>query len=255
MPTLALRDGHRLAYSLHGPLGAPWLILGNSLMTTQAIWQGQVAAFADRFRILTYDQRGHGGSDVPEGPLQMERLGADLADLVEALAIVDATYVGLSMGVPTGLSALPRIGGRIRAVVLVDGLAESAPGGAGFWDERIGFAQAQGMPALAEQTAARWVTTDPARQAALQQMIAGVPLAGFAACAAALKSYDLRTVWAGLQMPAMLVAGAGDARILPGMQAMLQANSAAQLAVIPDAGHLPNFEQPGAFNRLLGGFI
>lgn len=249
MPVLTLADGHGLAYAVTGPEGAPWLVLGNSLMTTQAIWAEQVAAFSGRFRVLTWDQRGHGASALPAGPLDMATLAADLVALCEALDVTGATYVGLSMGVPTGLTALPALVGRVSQLVLVDGLAASS--GAAFWDERIGFARANGMAALAAQTAARWLPSAVAKRPELEAMIASVPLEGFAACAHALRGYDARAAFEDFAGPVLLIAGEADARIVPGMQALASSRPGTQLALIPGAGHLPCFEAPERFNALL----
>ncbi|MCA2012140.1 alpha/beta hydrolase [Cereibacter sphaeroides] len=249
MPVLSLADGHALAYAVTGPEGAPWLVLGNSLMTTQAIWADQVAAFSGRFRVLTWDQRGHGGSAVPEGPLDMATLAADLVALCEALDVTGATYVGLSMGVPTGLTALPALGDRVSQLVLVDGLAASS--GAAFWDERIAFAGEHGMAALAAQTAERWLPSDLGKRPQLASMIAGVPLEGFTACAYALRGYDARAAFEAFAGPVLLIAGEADARIVPGMQALADSKPGARLALIAGAGHLPCFEAPEAFNALL----
>lgn len=249
MPVLSLADGHALAYAVTGPEGAPWLVLGNSLMTTQAIWAEQIAAFSGRFQVLTWDQRGHGGSAVPEGPLDMATLAADLVALCEALNVSGATYVGLSMGVPTGLTALPALGGRVTQLVLVDGLAASS--GAAFWDERIAFARENGMTALAAQTAERWLPSGEDKRLELASMIASVPLEGFTACAHALRGYDARAAFEAFAGPVLLVAGEADARIVPGMQALADSKPGTRLALIPGAGHLPCFEAPVAFNALL----
>src|ERR1700719_981653 len=88
---------------IDGPEGAPWLILSNSLMTNLSMWDEQVTALKDRYRILRYDQRGHGGTDAPAGPYNFDLLAADVIALMDALAIKRAHFAGISMG---GMTAL-----------------------------------------------------------------------------------------------------------------------------------------------------
>ena len=59
-------NGISFECKIDGPEGAPWLVFSNSLATDIAMWDEQAAALKNRFRVLRYDQRGHGGSDAPE---------------------------------------------------------------------------------------------------------------------------------------------------------------------------------------------
>ena len=84
---------------------APWVVFSNSLVTDLTIWDAQVAALGDRFRVLRYDQRGHGRTPAGEAAPDMPRLGADLLAVLDHFGVDRCTFVGLSMGVPTGLAA------------------------------------------------------------------------------------------------------------------------------------------------------
>ena len=66
-------------YEIHGKDGAPWLTFSHSLACSVRMWDGQVAEFKDRFRILVYDTRGHGGSEAPKGPYTLDMLAEDLS--------------------------------------------------------------------------------------------------------------------------------------------------------------------------------
>src|SRR5690348_4333486 len=59
---------------VEGPENAPVLMLSNSLGTTHAMWQPQLEAFKQHFRLVRFDRRGHGGSGAPKGPYTMEEL-------------------------------------------------------------------------------------------------------------------------------------------------------------------------------------
>src|SRR5215470_17554630 len=88
---------------IDGQEGAPWLVFSNSLMTNVSMWNDQVAAFKEDFRILRYDQRGHGGTDAPPGAYKFATLVADIIALFDVFEIDRANFCGLSMG---GMAAI-----------------------------------------------------------------------------------------------------------------------------------------------------
>jgi 3-oxoadipate enol-lactonase len=243
-----------------GPAGAPWLVFSNSLMTDLTLWDDQVAAFGDRYRILRYDQRGHGETGVPTATADFDTLAQDLALLLDAFAIDRAIVAGVSMGAATALRFAALHPDRTRALVLSDGNAATPPGGAAAWNERIAVAAVGGMPALVEPTVGRWFT--PASLAAngpavgrVRAMIRRTPFDGFIRTVAALQDFDFRGDLAGVACPALLIAGAADGALPATMRQMASAMPDARFAEIEAAGHLPNIEQPAAFNRVLAAFL
>jgi 3-oxoadipate enol-lactonase len=97
-------NGIRINYRIDGPEGAPWVTMSNSLATTHRMWDAQMAAFTKQYRVLRYDKRGHGETDVPPGPYSFELLADDVLALLDALHIVRTHFVGLSMGGMTGMT-------------------------------------------------------------------------------------------------------------------------------------------------------
>ena len=91
-------NGIEINYEVHGKEGAPWLVLSHSLACSVRMWDPQVEAFKDSFRILNYDMRGHGASAAPQGPYTLDMLADDLRRLLEQLKIKKAHYCGLSIG-------------------------------------------------------------------------------------------------------------------------------------------------------------
>src|ERR1700693_4685170 len=85
--SFAAIDGARIRYRLDGPIGAPFLVLSNSLGTNLDMWEPQGRVFTTRFRVLRYDSRGHGLSEVTPGPYTIERLARDVAALQDELKI------------------------------------------------------------------------------------------------------------------------------------------------------------------------
>src|SRR5712691_4260267 len=98
-------NGITFNYAVDGTDGAPWLVLSNSLATTLAMWDAQAAELKRAFRVLRYDQRGHGATDAPAGRYTFDLLIADALALIDALSISRAHFVGLSMGGATARSS------------------------------------------------------------------------------------------------------------------------------------------------------
>lgn len=250
-------DGLGFRCRVDGDRG-PWVVFSNSLVTDLTVWDAQVAALAGRFRVLRYDQRGHGGTGVPEGGCDFVRLGDDLLALLDRFAVERCTLVGLSMGVPTCLRVVEAAPQRVERLVLCDGQAATAAAGAATWQERIDAARAGGMQAVADATVARWFApgfVSSGRAETVRRMIAGTPLAGYVACATALQRFDFADVLPGIRVPTLLVAGANDGALPATMARMAEAIPGAAFVEIPGAGHIPNVEQAETFNRVLLDFL
>src|SRR4029453_10746495 len=93
----------RLHHRVDGPGEAPVLVLSNSIGTTLELWDAQVSTFAGPFRMVRYDQLGHGRSDVPPGPYTIELLGRELLGLLDELGITRFSFCGLSLGGAVGM--------------------------------------------------------------------------------------------------------------------------------------------------------
>src|SRR5947209_5228042 len=184
-------NGIEINYQVEGSERAPWLILSNSLATNLAMWDEQARALSGAFRVLRYDQRGHGGTDAPAGRYSFELLIADAVALMDALGIKQAHFAGLSMGGATALGLAQKHADRLDKVVVCDSPCQSTPASAQQWEERIAIAQKQGMEALVEPTAGRWFPPEALQAEAphidkVRQMIRSTPVNGFIGCAAAL---------------------------------------------------------------------
>ncbi len=91
-----------LSVAISGQDHAPVIVFSNSLGTDQGMWQLQVAAFEQQFKVVTYDTRGHGQSDVIE-QTTVQNLAEDVIDILDGLNIEKAHFCGISMG---GMTAL-----------------------------------------------------------------------------------------------------------------------------------------------------
>src|SRR6202451_3995680 len=91
-------DGCLLDVSSAGRDGGPTLMLSNSLGCTLQMWEPQMKALTQIFRVIRYDRRGHGKSGVPPGPYSMQRFGRDVLAILDDLNIEKTHWCGLSMG-------------------------------------------------------------------------------------------------------------------------------------------------------------
>jgi 3-oxoadipate enol-lactonase len=242
-----------------GREGAPWLVFSNSLMTNLSMWDEQADTFGRDFRILRYDQRGHGGTDAPEGKYSFDILTADVIALFDALRIERAHFVGLSMGGMTAISLLEKHSGRLDKVVACDCGPASTPQSAQQWSERIALAQEKGMDALVEPTMGRWfapefLAANKAVADKVRAMIRTTPLNGFIGCAYALSDFDLRPGLAAIKTPPLFLCGSKDAS-LAGTKALNANLPGSRFIEIPDAGHISNMENPQPFTRALREFL
>jgi len=103
-------DGSRIVVETYGPLGAPTLVLAHGWICTGRVWHEQVVRLCDRYRIVTYDQPGHGRSASPaSGEYDIDLLGGVLAAVVRTCTPAGpVTVVGHSMGAMAVMNAARR---------------------------------------------------------------------------------------------------------------------------------------------------
>lgn len=259
MPTIQAADGCRLYYETEGPDGVPAVLFSNSLGTRLAMWDPQMPALRERFRVIRYDSRGHGRSDAPAGDYTIQQLADDAVALLDGLGIEQVHVCGLSKGGMVGQVLGARYGQRVMSLMLC-ATACHMPG-ADLWDGRIRTAREQGMGALADQVIERWFT--PAFRASgdptierVRSMILETPPEGYAGCCAAVRDMDLREVIGTIKAPTLIVAGADDPATPPEKaQEIAHLVAHAEVEVLNRSAHLLNLEQPVAFNRLLVRFL
>lgn len=249
-----------LNHAVDGPLDAPAILFSNSLGANLSMWQPQVDFFADRYRVVRYDQRGHGASAVPPGPYSFAGLGDDVLALADALGIERFHFVGLSMGGMTALGLALDHPERLLSVTAANCVAGFPPAGRQTWDERIAAVRAHGLEPLLDATLERWFTAptraaQPARMEAVRAMVAATPLEGYLGCCGAIKALDYAARLGEIRVPLLFVAGTHDAGTPAAAMREMQAAVAGSEYVELDAAHVSNLEQPAAFNAALDAFL
>jgi len=259
MPTIVTDDGTKLHYEWSGPEGLPVLVLSNSLGTSLGMWDDQIAAFTEAFRVLRYDDRGHGKSDVPAGPYAFDRLGRDVVALFDALGLDRVSWCGLSKGGMLGMWLASNHPDRLNRVVLSNTSAHMPP--PEMWDERARTAREKGLEAMAPAVLERWFTpafhaAAPDRVDKVRQMLVTTPREGYAGSCEALRDMDQRAAIRAIALPTLVIAGASDPATPPDFAEAIHASiDGSKLVVIPDAAHLSNIEQTDAFNHAVLSFL
>jgi 3-oxoadipate enol-lactonase len=256
MPIAEIGD-NRLHYRLDGPQDGAPVVFANSLGTDLRLWDAVLPHLPAGLRILRYDKRGHGLSDVPEGPYSMGALITDVERIMDHVGMKDAAFVGLSIGgmIAQGLAA-KRLD-LVRVAVLSNTAAKI--GTREMWTERIAGIAAGGMEAAVDATMQRWFSEAfraTGEFHAWRNLFLRTAPAGWMGCAAAIAGTDFHTTTAGLRLPVLGIAGSEDGSTPPDLvreTADLVPGSA--FSLIRGAGHLPCVEAPEDYARILTGFL
>ena len=157
MAEFSASDGVTIHYEVEGTQYGPPLVFSNSLGTNLHMWDGQVGEATELgFRVIRYDQRGHGQSAAPKENYSLARLADDLAELLNTLRIEKTAFCGLSMGGMTGIHLGKRHPPRFTRLALCNTAAFMAP--REMWDARIKAVTEGGMEAVVDAVVERWFT-------------------------------------------------------------------------------------------------
>jgi 3-oxoadipate enol-lactonase / 4-carboxymuconolactone decarboxylase len=249
----------RIFYRLEGSDDLPVLILSHSIGTDHSLWEPQILELVPYFRVLRYDTRGHGASEVPDGEYSVEQLGRDALGLVDELKLPQFAFCGLSMGGAVGQWLALRAPKRMTALVL----ANTSPRFAtpDLWNSRIDAVRKGGMAAISDAVMQRFFSAESLTGSNLfvagtRSVFLGTDPAGYARCCAALRDFDFTSTVREIKVPTLVIvgdkdvstplAGNGDvlAREIPG----------ASLVQLPTA-HLSNLESPRSFNATIFAFL
>ena len=248
-----------LAAPLTGPPDAPVLVLGNSMGTSAAVWDQQVAELSTSFRLVRYELPGHGASAAAPGPYTIADLGAGVLALLDSLEVARAGYCGISLGGMVGMWLAAYAPSRVAALGLVCTSAYLPP--AEGWLSRAASVRMGGLATVSAAVISRWFT--PAYAAAAPSVIdefrAGLERTdpeAYACCCEAIAGMDLRADLAAITAPALVIAGADDPATPPEHGAAIAARiEGACLDVIPGAAHLAAVSAPDAVTDALGAHL
>ena len=248
-----------IAYRVDGTRDGPALVFSNSLGTDHRLWDRQVPAVEDRCRVVRYEACGHGVSDLPRGPVSIERLGQDLVALLDHLDIERAVVCGCSLGGVIALWLAVNRPERLTGVVLANTGAKVGTDES--WNARIAAVRAGGTAAVRDRVVRRFLTPefrarDPETTAMIAEMLDATNAEGYIAACEALRASDLRSDASRVRVPVLIVGSERDQSTPPELSRNLHASiEGSELVMIAEAAHLSNVEQPEAFNASLLKFL
>jgi len=248
----------RIHYRFDGPQDAPVIVLSNSLGADVSAWEPQVPELARRFRVLRYDSRGHGLTQVTPGPYAIAQLAGDVVGLLDALQVGRAQFCGLSIGGQVGAWLGAHEGTRFERLALCNTGARI--GTLETWNARIETVRTEGVRSITGPLMERWFSAafrerSPQVVARARAMVEGTSTEGYVACCAAVRDADLGDDLAAIRRPTLVIAGRHDPATTPEQGRALAAGIAGARFVELEAAHLSNVEAAEAFTAALLGFL
>ena len=244
------------------PRGTP-VIFVHGFPFSHEMWEPQLGPVGRSYRVVTYDVRGHGKSDVGDGQYSVESHVDDLFGLLDDMKLTHVIAVGLSMGGYILLRALEREQQRFTAVALCDTRAEADTdeakirrfasiaavkknGSAAFAD---GFVKAVFAPGS--------LTSNPGAVDKIRRTIAHTPALSIAGTLLALASRtDTTRSLASITRPVLILVGEHDVTTPPEASRLMHERiSGSELHIIPGAAHMSNLENTAVFNEHLLAFL
>jgi 3-oxoadipate enol-lactonase len=241
-------------YTIDGPSDAPVLVLSNSLGSTSDMWNPQVPALTERFRVVRYEIRGHDGAPVPDGPYAIDDLGGDAVALLDRLGVERAHFAGLSLGGMTGMWLAANAPERVDRLVLLCTSAMLAK--EHDWPLRARTVREHGTGAIAAAGVERWFTApyieaNPDVAERMRAMIAATPSEGYAACCDAIDAMDLVADITRVRAPTLVIAGRQDPATPPPHAEQIAAQIPGARLELVDGAHLANYERPDEVTKLM----
>jgi 3-oxoadipate enol-lactonase len=252
-------NGVQLHYSVEGPADRPVIVFSNSLGTDFRVWDRLVDRFDGRYRMVRYDKRGHGLSEMTPAPYAMDDHVGDLIGLLDHLRLDSVVVCGLSVGgmIAQGLAA--RQPDRMRAMILMDTAAKI--GTAEMWNDRIKAIEAGGIDVLADPIMERWLSASfraekPEEKLVWRNMLTRTTRDGYLGTSAAIRDTDFTESTKKIAMPVLGIGGSEDGSTPPDVvRGTIDLIAGGRFELVEGAGHLPCVEDPDKVAGLITGFL
>jgi len=252
----ATRDGVRLAYAVDGPEDAPAVVMGHCFMADHRYWDPHLPA-SEGFRRIRFDIRGHGDSDLGDGPYDLAMLAADVEAIMDREGMARAHYMGVSLSGMIGQTLAIHRPGRLKSLALVTTTACYDEPQRQLWKERGEAVLSDGIAPLRAQLMQRWFTdTALAANAPGPRYIGGCLDRGrpeaFAYATAAMRGLDTVGGLSSIQTPTVVIAAPEDPGVPQAMSELLAARiPGATLHWLTPARHLATLEHVEETNAIL----
>ena len=254
-------NGIRIEYRAEGS-GTQWVTLVTGIANDLSMWDRQAAALERDFKVLRYDLRGQGGTEVTAGPYSIELLLKDLVGLWDVLGIEKTHLIGLGFGGAIVQAAAIDYPGRLLRLAPCCCRAQMVPDFAKLWEHLIAEATQNGIESIVEHTVQRWFSEEfkeenPQVLEGVRRMIRRTSLQGYLGCIAAFLGLSLEDQIHRIKARTLYVSGVydkigGPPALMAGLAAKVPG---ARHTSVLNAAHIANIQNPGAFNGVLLGFL
>lgn len=237
----------------HGPP----LVLIHALGLDHRLWDQQIGQIAPACDVIAYDVRGHGATDIPQGPYTMTDFVEDLAGLLDALGIQQVHLAGISMGGMIAQAFALTWPQRVRSLLLADTTSEYNQEDRRQIAERARIAEERGLSPLVVPTMNRWFTESfrtqhPDEVAKIRDILAAASPVGYAAACRAITGADWSERLVNITAPTTVVVGSEDSSTPPEMALKIHEHIPGSVyVVIPDTAHLTNVAWPDLFSQIV----
>jgi len=210
---LVQAGGIRQYYRIDGADDRAVLMLSHSLGADHTMWEQAACALAQHFRVLRYDTRGHGATEVTRGEYAVELLARDVLALADALGIARFAFCGLSLGGMIGQWLGANAGDRITSLILANTSSQypdPAP-----METRRRTVLDEGMAAVEDMAMGRFfmpetVRLNPPAVASVRRVLRATDPEGYAGCCAAVRDMSQTELLDAITAPSLLIAGDQD---------------------------------------------
>lgn len=257
MPVLKI-NGINLQYDVTGQ-GQPLLFV-HGLGSCSEDWEAQVAYFSQHYQVITFDLRGHGRSEKPNGPYSMHMLATDAAQLLAALSITSAHVVGVSLGGGVAFQLVVSHPSLVKTLTIVNSSPDAV---LRTFKQKFALAlrgvivRFLGLQKMAKIIAEKlFVDADQANiRAAFIERFGRNEKAPYSAAMSAFIGWSVISQVGAIACPTLVIAADQDYTPVSFKEDYVAKMPTAQLVVIPDSRHALPMERPQAFNAVLEKFL